>query len=287
MIELVSRSFVPVALDVWFEQRRRDGVGDWYRALVARRTFAIEGGNTQGLYVASASGQLLDAWNHRDPERTRARLERALERFVAEPASPARLSSDPNAIPDPPAGARVVDVFGRVLGGEWDVALTEDDPILRGALSRDRLWILRDEERALASGVVPEKLLRRIALFHLVDGTRGEAPHWRPRDVRELAATMTCRAGVLELDGRARLESRDGARAFDAALHGIVDGDGERVTRFELVVRGAFRGEGRYTPGAPRGEFTLALAFVLATSSVPVDVPPAAAHDIAGYIDAR
>lgn len=287
MIALVSRAFVPVALDVWFEQRRRDGVGEWYRALVAQRTFAIEGGNTQGLYVATAGGRLIDAWNHRDPSRTRARLERGLERFVAEFAPLAPVTSDAQAIPDPPEGARVVDVFARVLDGDWDQALTEEDPILRRALARDRLWILRDEERALASGVIPQKLLRRIALFHLVDGTRGEAPHWRPRDVRALAATIACRAGVLELEGRVRLGTHDGARAFDAVLHGIVDGDGERITRFELVVRGAFRGEGRYTPGAPRGSFTLGLAFVLAESPAPVDVPPAAAHDVAGYLDAR
>jgi hypothetical protein len=58
-----------------------------------------------------------------------------------------------------------------------------------------------------------------------------------------------------------------------------------RVSRFDLLAVGPFAGEGRYTKGAPPGEFTLAVAVRLAAEDDPARVvPPQGARDLGGYL---
>ena len=65
----------------------------------------------------------------------------------------------------------------------------------------------------------------------------------------------------------------------------VVCEDG-RVTRFDLVASGQFRGHGRYTGNAPKGQFPLAVAFKLADGSDVADrIPPQGSRGwVAGYL---
>jgi len=90
--------------------------------------------------------------------------------------------------------------------------------------------------------------------------------------------------GGYSIDGEVKLATAAGDRGFDARVTGVLEKTGERIGRLDLVVRGEFFGEGTYTQGAPKGKFTLAIAFTLADESPAKAesrrVPPQGAREI-------
>ena len=76
----------------------------------------------------------------------------------------------------------MVRVTAKVLGG-YDETSDEWERIFQSALSRDNLWIRKDEHQSLVRGELPDSLKRRIARFHLIDNTRGEPPMWDDADI--------------------------------------------------------------------------------------------------------
>ncbi|MEM1443332.1 MAG: hypothetical protein AAGF67_13375, partial [Verrucomicrobiota bacterium] len=89
------------------------------------------------------------------------------------------------------------------------------------------------------------------------------------------------------VDGEVHLVSKDGSREYSALMMGRLEARDGKVTRFDLVVLGDFRGEGRYTRGAPEGEFPLGIRFTLADGSDIADaVPPQGSRGwIENYIE--
>ena len=59
VIELLKTRFVPVALDVWYEERRADPAGDLYRKIVFQREGTSPEKTTQGFYICASDGRLL------------------------------------------------------------------------------------------------------------------------------------------------------------------------------------------------------------------------------------
>ena len=76
-IDLLSRKFIPVAIDVFYHERRKDAEGDFYRKIVAQREGMREGRTTQGFYIFTPHGSLIVGWNNRDPGKVRRRLQEA------------------------------------------------------------------------------------------------------------------------------------------------------------------------------------------------------------------
>ena len=77
------------------------------------------------------------------------------------------------------------------------------------------------------------------------------------------------------LTGSARLETGRGDREFEASLFGYVETEGGKVSRFDVVALGDFRGHGPYTKNPPPGTFPLAISFSLADGSDVADaIPP-------------
>ncbi len=303
VIELLKTRFVCVALDVWYEQRRDDGAGAFYRTVVGQRRDLDPERSTQGFYVSTVGGGLLRYWNNRDPQRIRQHLEAALAK---QPARSVAIVTDRDHAVDPrlarpvPDGAAVVDVFARILdassddGESCDVRWPAGDrwqTKLHGSIGRDHLWILPDEIDALAHGEVPDALLMRIARFHLVDNTRGEPPLWTRREVKRAAARLVPisadRPGCFRLDGHVELSTADLSRGDSVDLLGeVVVRDG-RLVCFDVVGSGTCHGESTYTPGAPRGKFPLAFAMrIAADDAIARDVPPQGARDLADYLRA-
>jgi hypothetical protein len=198
----------------------------------------------------------------------------ALKKFDSQ-AAPIQLDDapPPAVLPPPPEGGLVVDVVVKVLGG-YDPG----DPKTkryRESLGRDHLWLRKDEAEALAKGMVPESVLRRLARYHLVDNTRGEPPMWRDDEVKKLDAKL--QGG--RITGTIHLETKSGERGYQADLAGTALAKEGRVTRFDLVARGSFWGEGSFTRGAPPGRYPLAVGLRLAEGTSAVDrVPPQAAR---------
>lgn len=90
---------------------------------------------------------------------------------------------------------------------------------------------------------------------------------WEPAEVRSIKMTIEGN----RVQGSFHLETADGKRGFIGDVRGIVNTEGERVTRFDLVARGEFWGEGPFTRNPPPGRFPLAVSFRLADGSDEAD----------------
>ena len=288
IIELLQEKYVPVAIDQWYQRKQRDAEGDFYRKVAGQGPRNDFNDTTQGFYVATAEGQLLGFNNNRGSERVLGLLERSLNEFrpggQGLAALKALTATDPRYARQPPEGGLVVRVMSKVLGG-YDEPDREREEIFQSAIGRDNLWIRGDEHQALVEGRVPDSLATRIARFHLIDNTRGEPPMWAVKDIRRLELTLN----EGRLRGSLLLETSDGRRGYEAELLGFVESEGDKVTRFDVVAKGQFWGEGRYTRGAPKGKFPLAIAFKLADGQDLADgVPPQGTKGwLASYLDPR
>ena len=178
----------------------------------------------------------------------------------------------------PPDGGLVVRVCGKIMGG-YDEPESHYQQIFQTALSRDNLWITKDEQASLVAGEFPQRLANRIAQFHLVDNTRGEAPLWKKAEV--LSSRFAISGDTIT--GSAEMKSLAGDRTFSAHLRGQIMIKDGKVTQFNMVADGMFSGEGQYTGGAPKGPFPLAVSFTLADGTDLADsIPPQAAR---GWVD--
>lgn len=272
--------YIPVAIDQANQRRQKDTEGDFYRKIASqgpRNDF--KNGTTQGFYLASPDGTLLAYTNHRGPDRMLRTLRSARAVEGAEPVK--RERTDKRYAFTAPDGAAVVRVNGKVLGG-YDEARGKYEAIMHSAISRDNLWITAAEQMALSQGSVPKSLQSRLLRYHLVDNTRGEPPMWRSGEVR--SADLQLKDGLLT--GRVRFATKSGDRTFDALLRGHLEFKGAKLTRFDLVASGTFKGEGRYTRNAPKKPFPYAVTFRLADMKDVADgvAPQAARGWLDGYL---
>ena len=282
IVQLLKSRFIAVAIDQAYHRRQQDAEGEFYRKIAAQGPRHDFKKTTRGLYLATASGKLLGFNNNRGGDRIRSMMKKALAGFEAPAAAVIKRSKvDARYNPKPPGGGLIVRVQTKVLGG---YEKTEDrwKKIFQNALSRDNLWVTKEEHEALAAGKVPSALQRRIARYHLVDNTRGEPPMWKADEVRSIEFSLEDG----RLSGAVHLETASGKRGYKVSLLGRVEKKDGRVTRFDLVARGEFWGEGTYTRGAPKGRFPLAASFTLADGSDIADgVPPQGSRGwVRGYL---
>src|SRR3712207_4036645 len=85
---MARTDFVPVTADDWYQRRRQDAEGAFFRKMASQGPRKGEGGDTrQGIYVLTADGELLSYRNAgQDARVTRDELKRALARFARLPA---------------------------------------------------------------------------------------------------------------------------------------------------------------------------------------------------------
>ncbi len=193
-------------------------------------------------------------------------LRKALAKF-----KPAEAAAIQNAAPDrnfsytPPAGGLVITVTAKVLEGH-ELSKDPSTRMFQESMGRDTLWLRKDEHEALARGEFPASLKARLARFTLSDFTRGEPGFWDPKDIRSL--DLTLKDGVIS--GTAHLENA--ACGFKADLRGAVETKDGKVVRFDLVARGTAWGHsGTTAEAAPKGKFTLAVAYRLAAGTDEAD----------------
>ena len=300
---MLSSLFVPVAVDEWYHVRRKDQEGEFYRHVVYQRDGMHPGRTTQGLYVFDAEGTMWKGWNNRDPDKLRRYLADCSQvrfgdselpkgwtgpvekAFVDGPGAEGE-TDDARYDRAVPVKAAVVDVFTRVLDGAQRPQSDRWQKIFGAATGRDHLWILGEEVEALRRGEFPERLLRRIVRFHLVDDTRGEPPLWRADEVRRLRRLEVDESNLFRAE--VELVSADEERTYSAQIRGVWECHEDVLTRFDVAVQGTFEGHGRWTSNAaPSGPFPLGIAFTLADPDRPASqVPPQAARDRGGYLRA-
>lgn len=267
IIEKLKSDFIPLAIDQWYERRQQDSCGEFYRKIMKQGSRNDFNSTTQGKYAVAPDGTLLGETNHRAPERLLAMLASALEKYEPKKtdAVPAETVDEVYARVLPENGL-VVRVHTKILGG-YSEPENEWQEIFQNSVARDNLWVRAEEAKDLVKGGFPKSLAARIAKFNLIDNTRGEPPMWNRNEIRKLEVNLT--AGTVR--GEFHLETDDQSRGFEGEFFGHVESEDGKLTRFDLVAKGNFWGEGRYTGGAPEGKFPIAMAFCLANGTDAAD----------------
>jgi hypothetical protein len=312
---MATEDYVPVAGDDWYQRRRNDAEGKFFRSIADQGPRKGTAGSTrQGIYCFTADGKLLAFKNAGDlPEVMREVLRKGLhewQKLPAERRKPGAISvedldrTDPIYARTPPSGGLIVNVYTRILGRDkngWCKGKCETPGGDQAA--RDHLWLTKAEWKALVPAnpmkgdrsPLPAAVAERILRFHLIDNTRGEPPLWRREDVRAQKLTLTVEEVTparieLRLDGSALLATEanaaKAARGFDVRLLGHLQYDREKqvLNRFDVVAVGDHWGHGPYTGGARPGRQPLGIAFELATGKGVADlVPPQATREIDVY----
>ena len=311
-----------VAADDWYQRRRNDPTGKYFRYVVGQvRPRRDNRATFQGIYAFTPPGQLLaNTGSGKKIESTLRMLQRALrewERLPPGNTEPGafRLPDLPDEVwdrqyaPEPPAGALVLRVFTRALSRDdesrelshWEPASAA--PRRGTQTAFDHMWLRDTELQELIDLCerhdrfsVPAEMAYRLARFHLVDNTRGEPDHWRLAEVRHLRflADVTHRdakrtrirlMGEFALATDADLVTAD--RGYTGRLQGDVLLENGRVTKLRIGALGDHWGEGRYTPGAREGRQPVAVIFREADGTEAGDlVPPQAARSLERYFNA-
>ena len=261
---MLQQDFVPVAFDQWYQRRQRDEEGRFYQKIAEQGPRSDMNRTTQGFYIASGDGELLHYNNNRGPDRIKKLMRQVLEANRDWSATQVHTENQKTDDWGPwPANTIVVQVNTKVLGG-YEASDNRYARIMQQATGRDNLWIYRDEWNQMLSGHFPDSLAEKIVRFHGVDNTRGEPPMWTANEIRKLEIGLQANGTI---SGRIELSTDDGKRSFQADVFGKLETQAQTITRFDLVLKGDFQGAGRYTPGSPKGQFPLAVAFRLADES--------------------
>ncbi len=263
-----------MAIDQDYHRRQKDAEGTFYREIVSnRRGQTYESGNTQGLYVCTASGEFLGYSNHRFPTYAIRLLKEGLKKYKPARVSPIRSTKNTgnwNPHLSPPKGGLVVRVNAKVLGG-FEQTQDLERTIQRDSISRDNLWTTKKEHESLVKGVMLESLKNRIGKFHLVDGTRGTGSSWKDEDFKHYELNL--KDGTIT--GSVHVENISKGWGHTAKLLGFVKTKDGKVTQFDLVAKGLYWGGGRYSKNPPKGKYPFATSFTLADGTQLADkIPP-------------
>ena len=257
-----------MAIDQWYHRRQKDAEGDFYRKICLQSSQNNVNATTQGLFLATPDGRLLGFTNNRSPEWVKEMLKKGLAKY--QPGEAALLENkqpDPNFSYRLPEGGFIVTVTTKVLSG-YEAAVTKEIGFFQNSIGRDVLWVRKDEHQALVRGELMDSLKRRLAMYNLIDNTRGEPHPWTAAEIRTL--DLTLKDGVIT--GTVHLADDSGARNFKAVIRGYVEVKDGKVTRFDLVAKGPARGASGCTEAAkPKGDFSLAVACRLAAGQDEAD----------------
>ena len=311
IIQLARDVFVPVSADDWYQRRRTDAEGRFWKQIVSQGPRLVDAPTHQGIYVFTADGELLAFKNAgQDANATREQLERGLRKWNSLPESrkkpgavliPDHGPLDPNYSRTPPEGGAIVRVHARILDRS-SVGYQKGTCDFPGGdrAARDFLWLTSDEVRSLAAippakghtTTLPKSLVNRILRFHLVDNTRGEPEFWNRSEIRtanhRLFVTEATEFGhTIQFDGDAHLESA--SRGYLARMFGYVRIASDRsIDRFDLVAIGEHWGAGAFTKGERPGRNLLGITFQLADPSRPSDrIAPQGARNEREYYETR
>src|SRR5215469_15211593 len=154
---MAREEYVPVACDDWYQRRRKDDEGRFFRTVADQGPRRGTGGSTrQGIYCLTASGKLLAFKNAQDARVMREVLRQGLEKWRGLPASERRPGAykygdpekvDARYVRTPPTRGLIVNVYTRILDRD------DQDRLCRGACAftggdqaaRDHLWLTRAE----------------------------------------------------------------------------------------------------------------------------------------------
>jgi len=313
--KVVKENFVAVVADDWYQRRRQDAEGEFFRKVADQSPRKGEGGSTrQGIYCLTADGKLLSYKNAgQNAEATLDSIKQALREWKKLPAARRKpgavkvedeLETDEQFHRTMPKGAQVFEVFTRLLQKTDDGYKQAECKIGKGDQpGRDHFWLTKEELADLAdpnakpgsTKKLSKFVERRIARFHLLDDTRGEPPMWEEKEVRKVDVTMHCKKVdakqiVWSIEGEALIHTDSDQRGCKVALGGewTVDRFKKRVVAGDLVAFGEHWGESPLTRGAPPGKTPIGIVFTLPKDEKTAEqVPPQFARHLRYYLEQR
>lgn len=320
IIRMAREDFIPVVGDDWYERRRQDAEGRFFRQVsdtAGRGSYDASGGDTrQSIYCLTASGKLLHCKNAGQlPGETRKALRWGLDAWNKLPESERRpgairvpdLKADPQFERKPPADGLILRTYTRALRRKANGDLEPADVRMNGVRvspQHDHVWVTASEWRALVPAEprvgqhfpVPASLTERLCRYHLVDSTVGEPVFWRRKQVRSAKLSLTVEkvgpvSVQLRLEGSALLtthpELRHADRGYDVSLLGHLDYDRAhgRFRRFDVLALGDYWGKNPIYGVGPKERSPLGVVFELCDGRDPADrIPPQGSRDAGEYV---
>lgn len=313
IIKMCQNDFIPVTGDDWYQRRRKDNEGKFFRTLT--EAVGKQGHTYQGIYLFAADGTALAYKNSgHSAEFTRDMMREALAKFARLPAAkPGAVKVEDAGVPDPnysrspPEGGLILKAYTRILDFKGGAYAAGTCKALGGEkAARDHVWITKDEVKELTPAKaevgfrypVPPKLVDRLARYHLIDNTRGEPQLWNPQDVRAKRMTLVVTAATadaidLRLDGEALLSTdadvAKAERGYEVRVFGVLRYRPAKGTfdRFDLTAVGTHWGEHSHNSPARPGKSLLGQSFELAGEKPGDRVPPQGIRDLGAYLGRR
>lgn len=311
IIKMCQNDFIPVSGDDWYQRRRKDKEGEFFRKLAADS--GKQGHTLQGIYLFTADGTPLAYKNsNHSAEFTREMMRQALMQFAKLPAAKrkpgvAKIEDegelDANYSRTPPKDGIILTAYTRILdfkNGEYRKGTCEATGGEKAA--RDHVWITKDEAKSLVPAkavvgfryVMPAKIADRLTRYHLIDNTRGEPILWQPSDVRLqrmtlVVANATADAVELRLQGEVLLstdaDTAKAERGYEVRLAGTLcyRPTKETFDCFDITAVGTHWGDHPHNSPARPGKSLLGQSFELASDRPGDRVPPQGIRDKEGY----
>jgi hypothetical protein len=286
VIDYLQNDFIPVAINCDYFVPLDQTARNWSESAAFMTEICRKNGkgikpgeSVQGYYPISAAG---DSYGVGGACATPGQekwmiglLGNALHAFRKNP--PAKVELKETSLPPEakiPEGTAILRVFTRM--GPLSKGQDAKQNVHYQGVQRNHLWVLAAEQAEILKRLsdkeeadVPERLARRIVLYHLIDSVRGEAPPWVPGDVKAMSLRMSrthdsqSELGV-KLTGSFTLEHHQ-STGLKGTLEGVLEIDKVRkvVKSAKIYASGDAFGGGPFTPDAPEGTFPLKFAMIL------------------------
>ncbi|OAI48958.1 hypothetical protein AYO44_06635 [Planctomycetaceae bacterium SCGC AG-212-F19] len=256
-VALISTRFVSVSVDRQFD------------VTPAEEKFLRHcSDSSSACHILSAGGQKLAGAVNGDifePSQLKKLLKEGLEKFKAEEPDEVLKTLGPRSEwgpkYKPPEGGLVLYKTTRLLEPALGVdtsVFDKFDKAIRQAARVDRCWVRKDEAEALARGMLPESLKRRLFL--------------ETKLVPETKLDLKIDQGRLSGSLSWQNTEKEGGAGYQADLLGFVETKDGKVTRFDLLAKGLYLADGSSSCGTraclsslPKGKkFSVAIAVSLA-----------------------
>ena len=202
IIKWMKEDFIPVAINVNYLQSKKDREGLLFRKIAEQGHYAGRTkptGTRQGFYIATIDGALLASGNNHSAIKVMQLMQKGLNGWKRGKKNQAGKFSSPAAKPAQdrsvafPAGGLILRQAVR------DLPRPDQPHHKTNKHNFDHVWMTAEEIKAFApskqkrgfSYAIPEKIVRRLIRWHLIDQVKGESTPWGKANIVDASINAT------------------------------------------------------------------------------------------------